>query len=1215
MKTRGGFALVLVLACVLFVTVLIVSFLVSMRVEVASSKSSADAAQARLLADTAVNLVISQIQDVTVQAGANSLAWASQPGMLRLYGANGASGFRKLYSWDNMVGAGAYDPFSAAESVPSTWAGNPGIFTDLNSPVVSGGKSVFPILDSSAATNLNVQGFGLGTVPGPSATQPAPMPVKWLYVLSDGTVHIATGSGESAVVAAATSSNPIIGRIAFWADDDTTKININTASEGKFWSTPRMDTPDERALANSQPARGEYQRYPGHPATVSLKTVFPSLTSAQLFDLAPRLSFGGSENGTKPVQDVTTRITTDHDRLYASVDELLFKVPTSATTPRSSQPGISRDALGATKFFLTAHSRAPELNLFGQPRILSWPLHVINDANYRTVNDRLLAFCSTIGGQPFYFQRKENVSPTADLDAIPRNKALLNYLDALTARNTPGTAASFRSKYTQPETRQVLTEIFDYIRCTNLVDKTTPTGPKVNGNDTYPYTFGVSSYGEYAKGSQDRGRSRSLGTAAPIQFSDWGTRGFGGRFLKIRAVHIHFVGLGQGAQGGNATTATPVLPTQLGATVGAGWTGKTPPPDTTAVQAYIYISTLNPGEGIELWSPGHWIEIEGLDKFGVKLKTTDPTFTSLQLPATGQMSIMGNMLGGGGIVGARVVGLEPRGFTFAQNEVKKLTSSPTDPLLNGDPRLHFPFFSAILPVASSPSSPTMAFRGGKITIKVYADPSWPTSAPYSTRGALIESFSLEFPDGVFPTPLPATNRLVGSGAVDTAGERWGNRENFFENSADVLRTIPLDEGDIRLLAGPETPTSFFKAQTDYSSPTLRMVPPANGSSQRSISRSGRLVKDASYSSEDFPYVPDHINGVLTVSGAPGDWDNGTSVVGDGPFLNAADPGSISPVNATTLAYYDNSNSIASTNPAFFSPNRQMPGPVMFGSLPTGVQRRFPWQTLLFRPGPANHPGLLSPSDHFLLDLFWMPIVEPYAISEPFSTAGKINLNQQLVPFTYIQRNTGLLAAMAGEEVAFAPKTNANVYKKQPGPFDSRKPLNLSDTDGTLRQFKAKFASGEIFRSATEICDIFLVPTGKSWISDATARADWYGDDFALVGDNTRERPYADIYNKVTTKSNTYTVHYRAQALRIPATLSRSEPTIYDPARGCSVAAELRGATTIERYLDPNDERFVKGNSKADPSAVSFLENPQNNINFTLESFYRFHILQASLFTP
>jgi uncharacterized protein (TIGR02600 family) len=251
--------------------------------------------------------------------------------------------------------------------------------------------------------------------------------------------------------------------------------------------------------------------------------------------------------------------------------------------------------------------------------------------------------------------------------------------------------------------------------------------------------------------------------------------------------------------------------------------------------------------------------------------------------------------------------------------------------------------------------------------------------------------------------------------------------------------------------------------------------------------------------------------------------------------------------------------------------------------------------------------LVNPPDHLLLDLFWMPVVEPYAISEPFSTAGKINMNQQLVPFTYINRMAGLRAALASEKVALIPKSAANQYKSfgpgyGPGLVSSRLSLNLSETDGTLRQFKEKFDGGNIFRSATEICDIYLVPEGKSWSSDGAARSAWYGDDFALVGDNTRERPYAHLYNKLTTKSNTFTVHYHAQVLQKPKARMASDPTIFDTGAGDKVAAAQRGATTFERYLDPADPRIVA----SDPAAAAAS---------SLEEFYRTRIISTTVFSP
>jgi uncharacterized protein (TIGR02600 family) len=276
---------------------------------------------------------------------------------------------------------------------------------------------------------------------------------------------------------------------------------------------------------------------------------------------------------------------------------------------------------------------------------------------------------------------------------------------------------------------------------------------------------------------------------------------------------------------------------------------------------------------------------------------------------------------------------------------------------------------------------------------------------------------------------------------------------------------------------------------------------------------------------------------------------------------------------------------------------------MLGSLPTGAVSGNPWQTLLFRPGPTGHIGTTAPRDHLFLDLFWMPVAEPYAISEPFSTDGKVNLNYQIQPFTYIKRNTALRSVLASETVARVAAGDAETYKNRPRPNvphpigDTRFGLSLDESTGTLRQFEEKFNRGEIFKSATEICDIFLVPRGSSWADDAAARSAWYGNDFALVGDNVRERPYANLLGRVTTKSNTFTVHYRVQSLKVP---SQQPQDVWVESKG-SVLSEYRGATGLERYLDPNDRRIP--DYAANPSAAS------------LDTFYNWRILENRQFAP
>ncbi len=1237
----------------------------SMKTEVSVSKSSYDADGGRLLAQTCINLAISQVKAATMEAAENSYAWASQPGMIRLYDNTGSPhGYRKLYSADKMVGTGAFNSSqsNSDDPVSSTWSNDPCIWTDLNAPVsttLPDGtlQSVFPIVNPSAIDTNPMEGqvspvsaidqFTVSGAPVDHGPNTVPMPVKWLYVLQDGKMQTATGNGTHAVVSGATAANPIVGRIAFWADDDSCKVNINTASDGTFWDTPRFNTNAEQKFAGYQPARGEYQRYPGHPAMVCLKSLFPNLTSQQIFSLVPRLSYGGSMGATVGVKDITAALVPDKDRLYSSVDEILFSQQLSSSSDRVANIGLSKDQIQNASFFLTAASRAPELNLYGKPRVCIWPEYETADKNYRTAIDRLIAFCSTVGSgpsaRPFYFTRRSSMLVGDDI-SLPRNTALLDYLDTLTGMAIPGFGGSFSAKYTQGETRQILTEIFDYIRCTNLFDTTTPS-VGTGANMRFPYAYALSPNLASTPGSRNHISGGNLSVAVPAYKGDWGTGGFGGHFMQVAEASIWFVGLGKGKDYSVTppANAIPIFTEQIGTRLGmdtaADPTNNTPPSGKTAVQAYLLLSFLTPGQGVTSWCPGTWVEISGLEQFGIKLNPSDSAFTPLGFPSAAKaymnLNWMGSHMGG---IGGLLSYLDIRGMLRTGNSGKVLGQA--------DPANQFPFYSNILAVDNKTlvapcTVPTMQFQGGEITVKLYADS---LTNPGKAPGNLSQTLKISFPDAVnmstggvmsvqsFPVPnLGVVRRLGTPGAQVPANppnltgseDRFDldkGAENGLLDPADTIKSVVINSGDLRLLFRPNSSNTLFRPHPNYLDPGTRM---AHGHSfgyacgfAAAGTRSG-LIEGAVYDPAKQPYISaGNTLGARTSNGALGDWDNGTSLINDGPYVNAPDEGAtgIDPGSGNyTIPYF--SNSVGDVGPTYFSPNRQVPSAGMFGSLSTGVRRGLPWQTLLFRPGPSNHPGrglpaggppFTMPPDHLMLDLFWMPVVEPYALSEPFSTAGKINLNQQIVPFTYINRTAGLRAALAAENVAIQPKLNAGTYKRNIGStltYTSRLPLNLSDADGTLRQVVKRFnQDGEIFRSASEICDIYFVPQGKHWGSDEVAQNEWYGDDFALVGDNTRERPYANVYPRLTTKSNTFTVHYRAEVLRSPKAKVAIEPTVFDTAKGGEVIASFRGSTTFERYLDPNDPRV----SAKDPAA---------NDTPSLESIYRYHVLSTKEFSP
>ena len=93
---ESGAALILMLGMLVLLTGVVLAFLVTVRTESGASKAYEGGANARGLADSAVNLVIGQIREASTQP---RLAWISQPGLMRTFEVGGAAvKSYKLYS-------------------------------------------------------------------------------------------------------------------------------------------------------------------------------------------------------------------------------------------------------------------------------------------------------------------------------------------------------------------------------------------------------------------------------------------------------------------------------------------------------------------------------------------------------------------------------------------------------------------------------------------------------------------------------------------------------------------------------------------------------------------------------------------------------------------------------------------------------------------------------------------------------------------------------------------------------------------------------------------------------------------------------------------------------------------------------------------------------------------------------------------------------------
>lgn len=1311
---RSGVALVVVLGMLVLVLVLVVAFLSSVSVELQSAKKYSGGSDARALADSAVSLVISQIQDATA---APELAWASQPGMIRTYDNAGyPTAAYKLYSSDILRVAGSFNPVSSLSTeVPSDWFARVAQFTDLNKPVAVSGSNKYPIIDPAAVSakvsggpalegSSPIEGCFLDTgspaVSSGAQPNPVPMPVKWLYILQSGSIVPIDENGK---VAGASKADPIVGRIAFWTDDETAKINVNTASEGTFWDRPWAtsgDTEYEKKLSTSVPVQNEFQRYPGHPAMTSLSTVFPGFgvsgsSKEMLYGIIPRVAEGGSTQGAVTTSKTTNPIVTDNQRLFASVDEFFFSATDFSGGKRAANPNGSGAVLNVsdlekTRFFLTANSRAPEVNLFNKPRVTLWPLQV--DPVERSSKDKLIAFCSTVGSTPYYFQRyntyvsptqspiPSSQSPLMDWDQIARNQQLYAYLQSLILMPLPGLGGSLGVKY--PTSRdQILTQMFDLIRS------------MVNTFNTAE----IPNY--YYTPFSPLGMIAGQGQVVPLELPN-GTKGFG-RFPTITEAALVFYQksqltiTGSMPANGSIVSGTVTLATFTSGTYlnkyplgegsqasikisGNSYTVDYESPDPRTFGAVLILEPFNPTPGAPPWSASVRYVIDGADSLGLGFSSTMTNLvTSIDssINATAQ------------------TGLEP---ALQKPPRAPKTLGTTDP--DAPTADIYPFATTFTQTGT-----TFNFSGGLIKVKIYQGSVRPLD-----EVDLVQTINLNFP-AAQNIPLPqVAKKSVASGTTTLTlyttahktycdfGERlsrmvsssnvgkgrWGIAEdgqhrplplvlgaNDSVGLGDTVRSVEARyggpaQGDYRLIAGlKNVPADYFEGHGEkdplnttgpaYSGTAISgrlvhslQIDAMQGSSDTGASNGyytgagaagdtrGKLVnanyndprKGTTARNSTMPVAPRGLAAALMFNGKPGDWDTGPGTIADGPYVNMPDQ-----ANANTsqgnLFYakggYISSSGIVESG-ASYSPNRQIASAVAFGSLPSEINPvnpglSKPWQTLLFTRQPAagdNHPGLGIPidgppystaPDHAFLDLFTMPIVEPYAISEPFSTAGKVNMNYQIVPFTYLTRNTAVRAVLKATNMMAIPTNAGDSYKytnNSPPPF--RYTIDADETVGTLRGFEKRFGSGDIFRSASEICSISLVPKLRvdGQTPDGSPAYDtmtkWW-EDFMLTGDNVREGPYGQLYPRLTTKSNTFTVHVQAQSIgKNLTTLAEGFVEGKD-----QVTGEFRGSFLIERYLDPNSDSLVDANGQ-----------PANELDAdAMVGPYKFRVVSTKRFAP
>ncbi len=1433
-KKRQGVAILTVLAIITLMTVLVVSFFNMAQTAKVTAKGSVEIQRVTTLKDTIINLVIAQFREASKLAPVSAsnpreiVTWTSQPGAIRTFSGSPTDFSRnriyKLYSSavPQIGDIGLYETSEVLKQInednAADWEERPDEFTDLNRPAYTAATGDraratgstdstgygYPIVDPRAYNGgkgggdlqRNTEGFtyddnSLGLVikgVDPQREQLA-LPVRWIYILQDGTLGYLDSNKEFTSLNGATGApvsrtNPMVGRLAWWADDESCKINVNTASIPAAWDTPRTTSKEDQWLAEFQPIAGEFQRYPGHPAGVDLSAVFypnrrwipdalagivaPAQNPAggkmlrldyeealRVWDLAPfivggpkELSTGtaGTGGGQLPTPLDSTVGASTFDRLFTSLDEVYFKASGSANvslnSPRSNLLSENKDnrleflkTLERSQFFLTHKSHSPELTNQGFPRVSMFPMDLLAVPAVGSTGslptgvspyDVTMALNSTIGGRSsiaggnaYFFQRRDPGSRHNEMyngsDSRQRNTRVFRYLKELSRLPIPGypeavpfvvptvtedpAGLSLTSKYPagvngsgtalfgsafgttslmdSSERTQILLNMLDYTRSINMQSAFLAGGDRYD--DAFGKAAGICGCANAAGSDTNRTHADCLLYTNQTTRTPRGTgKNYGpaefAMVINVAGTRDGATGAGTGGWNALAGQMSPESATRAN---DPSLTGK-----RYMVEIGFVMSGFNPKMG---WSPT--FPFVGLSVSstvpggGNKVSSDTGTSASSTLPirvAGGEtLTILGGDLqvganesrqlaktaGGhgvlpyGGMGGPRVAfspNADARAFARTR-PVCIVTDGPLDlgaaltedtrypiRLMPMDGRNDFDILQAVdilLPPGIFSGIGTVQSTEATLQTLV-AQYAVATGANFPDPRLVIRSFVLPHGDYRLTVTPARTDPDV---FVPVNGYRSTRiAHSFYEmNSSPVRR--PMANSTWNPMVGLMDPQKIqnypMSNGNDNMAPRMTHIPfpvpnpqphltelngmrfaaPNAVAIQSSSTNPARRATFSHARRDGYGRTP---NRGSSDPFETGDFDTGPAALPDGPYMNYPDEGDRR--RTAVNAYFRNmlftapkptTEGIAGQN---ISPNFLVRSPVDFGSIPTGVANRVPWQTLRFRPDLGMHnlaqrmrtladqppPGMpfanfCGPRDHFFLDMFWMPVVEPWSISEPFSTKGTINLNQQIFPFLYVERTTALHALLRGERMYAIPNDAADRYKSvqdttgAPNANQDATYRHFINPKETIRQMRSRFYDGKdndpmppggnqlafnVYRSASEICELWLVPENTSPIDNsrtletiigtvsASGEPQGFWADHKLTGDNLRERPYANLYPRVTVRSNVFKLHMVAQTLQ---KATSEDPKTFDSVKD-SITAEWRGSCMIERSIDPRD---------------------------------------------
>jgi hypothetical protein len=363
--------LIITLFFVALITIIIAGFLTNMRIEKTTARSHLNGVLAGLYAEAGIDTALTRLHGVM---GDTNRFWTTEGG--RIYASNAGTNAFVTNVVDLSSG-----PWTNAAAPSSQDQG-----VDLNPPTLE--NSTVNLVTSSTL----------------------PMYLHWIYQHQSGQL-------DTAAPPTFNSNDPVIGRFAFWVDDESAKINLNTA-----WAR-------EGANTNGQT----------HPSRVNLQAI-TSLPSADV----------------------------DQINAYRGADNYFNSLNEARQVNADVNTAVTNNA-----FALTAYNHSPELNMFGEPRILLTTQKTNADLCGTTNFLDILATANTDPG---------NLSA---LDTTKLGTVYTKIVNELNRTNWPFLEGqSFVSKYAnQTDTGQIALNIIDYVRSAESTnDIVEPLRGKISGN-------------------------------------------------------------------------------------------------------------------------------------------------------------------------------------------------------------------------------------------------------------------------------------------------------------------------------------------------------------------------------------------------------------------------------------------------------------------------------------------------------------------------------------------------------------------------------------------------------------------------------------------------------------------------------------------------------------------------------------------------------------